>query len=194
VISYSADHWTDYVAVNNPSSSIYTLRSGGFGTDYVQIGDPSIVQIPPVNIISGQNNSILIGTGDDTASQTGCSEDDRAIYTVRLSKRVPYGDVFSEKNGCIWTLEFEDGTSITENIPGDYNGTKTCSYAPGNISYNLDDAVDDSIYRLVSELDSNGNGRIDIKFDSSMIEFDFSRAGGVKSLWGPISMKLIIWM
>ncbi|MFZ2456611.1 MAG: VWA domain-containing protein [Candidatus Altiarchaeia archaeon] len=194
VTSYSADHWTDYVAVNNPASTVYTLRSEIFGTDYVQIGDPSIIHIPPANIVSGQNNSIVIGTGDDPASQMGCSEDDKAIYTVRLSKRVPYGDVFSEKNGCVWTLEFEDGTNIIENIPNDYNGTKACSYMQGNISYDINDAVDDAIYRLVSELDSNGNGKIDIKFDSSMIEFDFSKAGGVQSLWGPISMKLIIWM
>lgn len=35
---------------------------------------------------------------------------------------------------------------------------------------------------------------MDIKFDSDMIEFDFSKAGGVKSLWCPIVIKLILWM
>ncbi|MBN2250891.1 MAG: VWA domain-containing protein [Candidatus Altiarchaeota archaeon] len=195
VTSYSSEHWTDYVRINEQASPAYNLRDGHFGEDYLLIGDPYIVQIPPSLIVPGENNSIYLDTGDSPyPPYSGCSKDNRAIYTLRLAGRVSYGNVFSEKNGCLWTIEFEDNTNLTENIPDDYNGTKQCMYSQGNISYDANDAVDDSIYRLLQRLDSNVNDKIDIKFDSDMIEFDFSRAGGVRSLWGPIVIKLIVWI
>lgn len=198
VTSYSAEYWTDYLNVSNSygSTIAYTLKDGHLGSDYTLIGDPYIVQIPdPIsNLIPGENNSLGIRTGNNPNEDTGCSPDNRAIYTIRLNGRVGYGNVFFEKNGCKWTIQFEDNSNITEMIPDDYNGTKECYYTPENISYNENDAIDDAIFRLLQKLDANGNRKIDIKFDSSMIEFSFSRAGGVRSLWGPITIKLIIWM
>lgn len=198
VTSYSAEYWTDYLNVSNSHGSTiaYTLRDGHFGIDYHILGDPYIVQIPnpSVNLIPGENNSLEIRTGNSPTEDMGCSPDDRAIYTIRLNGRVSYGDVFLEKSGCKWTIRFEDDTNITESIPDYYNGTRECYYTPENISYDENDAIDDAIFRLLQKLDSNKNRKIDIKFDSSMIEFDFSRAGGVRSLWGPITMKLIVWM
>ncbi|MEA3254731.1 MAG: VWA domain-containing protein [Candidatus Altiarchaeota archaeon] len=191
--SYSSRYWTDYLVVNN--QTVYTLRDKHFGDDYMLIGDPYIVQIPPVLINPGLNNSILIETGDGPdPPYTGCSPDNRAVYTIRLSGRVGYGDVLPKKSGCKWTIQFEDNTNITETIPDYYNGTRECSYTSGNISYDMGDAVDDAIFRLLQRLDSNGNNKIDIRFDSNMIESDFSRAGGIRSLWGPITMKLIVWI
>lgn len=193
VTSYSSEYWTDYLVVNNQTA--YTLRDKHFGDDYMLIGDPHIIQIPPVLINSGENNSILVETGDGPdPPYTGCSPDNRAVYTIRLTGVVGYGNVFPEKSGCKWTIQFEDNTNITETIPDYYNGTCECSYASGNISYDKNDAIDDAIFRLLQKLDSNGNNKVDITFDSSMIESDFSGAGGVRSLWGPITMKLIIWI
>ncbi len=198
VTSYSAEYWTDYLNVSNSHGSTiaYTLRDGHFGIDYRILGDPYIVQIPnpSVNLIPGENNSLEIRTSNSPTEDMGCSPDDRAIYTIRLSGRIGYGNVFLKKSGCNWTIRFEDDTNITESIPDYYNGDKKCYYTPENISYDENDAIDDAIFRLLQRLDSNKNRKIDIKFDSSMIEFDFSRAGGVRSLWGPITMKLIVWM
>lgn len=194
VTSYSSEHWTDYVKVNNLLPPVYNLRDQHFGPDYTIIGDPYIVHLPPSLINSGQNNSIVVGTGDDPTFQTGCSRDNRAIYIIRLTGRVSYGNVFAEKDGCNWTIQFEDGTLMHEAIPKEYNGTKQCSYTQSNVSYDTNDAMDDAAYRLLRQLDSNYNNKLEIKFDSNMVEFDFSRSGGVRSLWGPINMKLIVWM
>ncbi len=193
VTSYSDEHWTDYVKVGILAPA-YTLRDLHFGSDYSIIGDPYIVHIPPTMINSGQNNSILIGTGDNPTTPTNCSKYNRAIYTLRLSGRVGYAGVFAEKDGCNWTIQFEDGSSMNEAIPVEYNGTKQCSYTGTNVTYDLNDAVDDAAFRLLRQLDIQPNNKLDIKFDSNMLEFDFSRSGGVQSLWGPINMKLIVWM
>ncbi len=192
ITSYSAEHWTDKLYVEG--SPEYMLSD--YGNNYNSLGDPFAVQIPnPVdNLIPDKNNSIMIKTGNSPSEDTGCSPDNRAIYTIRLDGRVGYGGVFPEKNGCNWTIQFEDNTYLSAKIPGAYNGTKTCSYTENNVTYSTSDAIDDAIFRLLKKLDSNNNNKMDIKFDSDMIEFDFSRSGGVKSLWGPIIIKLILWM
>jgi hypothetical protein len=56
------------------------------------------------------------------------------------------------------------------------------------------DAINDAIYRLLDGLDANNDGVVDVKFDPTMVEFSFSQAGGVRSLWGPINIKLVVWM
>ena len=199
VTSYSGYHWTDYLTVNNSlpiniDNPVYTLRDNKTGDNYIFIGDPYIVQIPPSRIELGQNNSVNISTGDGpTPPYTGCSKDDRAIYTVRLTGRVGYGDAFFTNYGCNWTIEFEDGTNITEMMPTTYSGNHSCFYTATNLSYDLNDAVDDAVYRLMQSLDSNGNHKIEVKLDSSMIQIDFSESGGVQSLWGPINVKLVVW-
>jgi hypothetical protein len=194
VTSYSAEHWTDFLRIN--SQIVYSLRDGHFGDNYLILGDPYIVQIPnpEETLIPGQVNEGEIRTGNSPTEDMGCSEDNSAIFTLRLKAGVGYGDVFPEKLGCNWKIQFEDNSYLEAKIPEDYAGDENCSYTAENISYNPKDAVDDAIYRLINKLDSNGNGKIDIKFDSDMIEFDFSRSGGVRSLWGPITLKLVLWM
>jgi len=192
VTSYSAEHWTDELYVRG--SRKYYL--GDYGGNYIQLGDPYIVQIPdPVgNLIPGEQNEIRIRTGDSPDEDTGCSTDDKAIYTIRLHSGVGYGNVFLEKEGCNWTIQFEDDNELMVKVPGDYNGTRECSYRAGNVTDDSSDAIDNAIYRLLSSLDSNENEKLDIKFDSTMLEFSFTRSGGVRSLWGPASFKLIMWM
>ncbi len=192
VTSYSAEHWTHELYVKG--SRKYYL--GDYGSDYLRLGDPYIVQIPdpPGNLIPGEQNEIIIKTGDSPDDDKGCSIDDRAIYTIRLHSGVGYGDVFSKKEGCNWTIQFEDDSESSLKIPGDYNGTNECSFREGNITYNKQDAIDDAVYRLLSSLDSNENDKLDIKFDSTMLKFSFTRSGGVRSLWGPVNFKLIMWM
>ncbi len=194
VTSYSGTHWTDFLQVNNSDGARIAYKLDNFGNNYRILGDPFIVQIPAGYINSGEYNWVEIRTGDDPTQDTGCSEDNRAIYTIRIPGRVGYGNVFPEKRGCVWTIEFEDNTMLEMRIPENYNGSDKCSYREGNISYDTQDAIDDATYRLISQLDSNENEKIDIKFGPEMIRFDHSRAGGVRSLWGPITIKLILWM
>jgi len=191
VTSYSAEHWTDELRVGG--SEKYDL--GDFGDDYTVLGDPYIVNIPdPVTNLPPGNNTITIRTGDSPDNDTGCSSNNSAIYTIRLNSGVGYGDVFTEKEGCIWNIQFEDDSEMSVNVPGNYTGTKECSYREGNVTDNSLDAIDDAIYRLLLSLDSNENDKLDIKFDSNMLEFSFTRSGGVRSLWGPANFKLIMWV
>lgn len=191
--SYSGEYWTDLLRVNG--LTFYSLRDGSFGDNYLILGDPFIVQIPnpQQNLIPGRTNYFEIRTGNSPEEDTGCSADNIAIYTLRLDGRVGYGSVFQEKEGCNWKIQFEDNSYLEAKIPESYLGNDTCVYSSNNISFDTTDAVDDAVYRLIEKLDSDNNGKIDIKFDSDMLIFDFSRAGGVRSLWGPITLKLILW-
>ena len=195
VTSYSGEHWTDYLNVNG--IGIYNLSSSYPGTQYLDLGDPYIVQIPTSNIHTGQNNSIYLRTADNPTYITNCSVWDQIIYTMRLSGRVSYGDVFPDKNGCKWTIEFFGGTTQNETIPSTYTGNKTCFYTASNHARGTNitnDAINDAIYRLLDGLDATNDGVVDVKFNPTMVEFAFSQAGGVRSLWGPINIKLVVWM
>lgn len=191
--SYSGEYWTDLLRVNG--LTFYSLRDGSSGDNYLILGDPFIVQIPnpQQNLIPGRTNYVEIKTGNSPTEDTGCSADNIAIYTLRLDGKVGYGSVFPEKDGCNWKIQFEDNSYLEAKIPESYTGNETCIYSSTNILYDSNDAIDDATYRLIEKLDSDNNGKIDIKFDSNMLVFDFSRAGGVRSLWGPITLKLILW-
>lgn len=196
VTSYSSEHWTDFLSVQNAQgyNEVYKLWSDYGALPYSMLGDPYIVQIPTQYLPSNFNNTLKIETGDNQATRTGCSADDKVIYTVRLKMMVEYGDVFPYSDGCIWTIEFEDGSTLTTKIPLDYNGTEQCYYTSNNITVNNIDTIDNSIYRLMRHLDINKNGQVDVIFDPTAVNFEVGRAGGVKSLWGPTKFKLILWM
>jgi len=191
ITSYSAEHWTHELYVGG--SREYYL--GDYGSNYTRLGDPYAVNIPePVTNLQAGNNTIIIKTGNAPGNDTGCSSDNSAIYTIRLNSGVGYGDVFTERDGCIWNIQFEDDSEMSVSVPGNYTGTGECSYSEGNVTDSSTDAIDDAIYRLLLSLDSNENDKLDIKFDSNMLEFSFTRSGGVRSLWGPANFKLVMWM
>ncbi|MBD3388769.1 MAG: VWA domain-containing protein [Candidatus Altiarchaeales archaeon] len=198
VTSYSGEHWTDYLDVDSGGGEI-VYQLSDWGSDYALLGDPYIVQIPPEKILIGGNTTLTIETGDSEDNRTGCSPDDRAIYTIRLQSMVGYGGVFDDNLGCNWEIEFEDGTSFNAPIPTAYGGSSNCFYTPGlnspmNKSYVAGDAVNDAVFRLMDQLDLDDDGEVDLLFDPNMIEFEISSAGGVQSLWGPAKFKLMVWL
>jgi hypothetical protein len=81
-------------------------------------------------------------------------------------------------------------------IPDSYNGTSLCYYTEVNSSgaYTQTDSYADAVARLLRQLDLDSDGRVDILFDETMINFELARAGGVRSLWGPVTAKLVLWM
>jgi hypothetical protein len=190
VTSYSGEHWTDRVLVN--SEGVYDLS--GWGGEYVMMGDPFIVDIPAYLMVSGGNNSIIVATGDNQTHYSGCSPDNRAIYTLRIQTLIGYGQVFGKSQGCDWTIEFSDGTVYNTVIPAGYDGDSECEYSSDRIVHDGDDALSDAVHRLLSHLDIDGDGRVDLLFDFDMIGFETSQAGGVQSLWGPAKFKLIVWI
>jgi hypothetical protein len=142
---------------------------------------------------SGVNNTFYIMTADSPSNETGCSPDSRAILTVKMGGTVSYGDVLPSADGCIWEIDFQDGTSLNAPIPSGYTGSANCYYTPSNISFIETDAMADAMGRLLPRLDLDGDGRIDIKFNPDLLSFDVGRTGGVRSLWGPAQLQLVVW-
>ncbi len=194
--SYSSQHWSDYVVTDNSLGikTAYTLRDKHFGDDYTILGDPFMIHIPAENLPSGENNTIIIRTGDGPDTGTGCSPDNRIIYTVMVKRYGIYGGVLPEKEGCNWTIEAEDGTMFYPTVPKEYNGTKTCFYTDENVTYNENDSIDEAVFRLMDQIDLDNDGLVDIEFDPDDLEISYARTGGVRSLWGPIRFKLVLWM
>lgn len=198
VTSYSGEYWTDYLALNNSAgnNTAYSLRDSHFGSDYTQLGDPFFVQVPSTWIENAENNTFTLGTGNNPGSPRLCSAFSRAIYTVRLRGGVDYGGVFQDKEGCNWNIEFEDGSDTRINFPANYNGTDECNYTlvcHTPACFDTDDAVDDAVYRLLSQLDIDDDGRLGLEFAAGQLIIDFSRTGEVRSLWGPIKVDLTLW-
>jgi len=199
VTSYSGPFWTDYLKVNNSANSLeaYKLWTQYPAVPYPFLGDPYTINVPnPLNVVrSGMVNDLTIQTGKSGTDRTNCSADDRAIYTLRVKSLIGYGGVFSKSEGCSWDIEFEDGSQMNDTmIPSTYAGNASCSYTSALRGGYEDDAVNDAVYRLLSGLDMDQNGKVDIIFDPSAVEFQTTSTGGVRSLWGPVAIKLIVWM
>ncbi len=199
VTSYSAGFWTDYLSLNTSSgfSEPYKLWDQYPGVPYISLGDPYIVNIPDPEVVVrvGEYNNVTIKTGNSETERTNCSADDRAIYTMRIKSIIGYGDVYSYSEGCLWKVEFEDGSFMNDTaIPITYAGVNNCSYTNSSIDYYESDAINDAVYRLLEGLDLDKDGRVDVIFDPAAVEFKTSSTGGVRSLWGPVAIKLIVWM
>jgi hypothetical protein len=192
--SYSSEHWTHYMYSDNSGGIRTNFKLSDFGSNYYTLGDPFIVQIRSDYIESGENNTIKLTTGDSADNATGCSIDNRAIITIKMAGAVEYGNVFSYSEGCNWDIEFEDSSTASAPIPDTYVGNSNCSYTTTNISYVSNDAMVDAIKRVLEKLDLDSDGAVDIKFDPTQMEFDLSGIGGVRSLWGPAQLKLVVWI
>ena len=197
ITSYSGEHWTHYLNISNSINFDEPYKLWDYGMPYIYLGDPYIINIrhPWTVVNPGENNYIGIRTGDSPTNDTNCSADDRAIYTVRVSSILGYGDVFPVNEGCLWDIEFSNGNIVDDlPIPAYYNGVKECSYTSSNQSYDDSDAITDAVFRLLRELDIEDDGIVDIDFDPDAIKFETTTAGGVRSLWGPIKITLILWI
>ena len=150
--------------------------------------------IPGSYFTVGANNTIVVETGDSPETSTGCSEDDKAIYTLSFNTLADYGNVYRKSDGCNWSIMFSDNTIINKPVPDGVEHTKSCSYNNTNITYDLDDSLDDAVYRLLKKLDVDDDGRVDVSLNEDDISFEGTYTGSVRSLWGPLKVKLILWM
>ncbi len=193
VTSYSDNHWTDNVVITNSMGSDEVYQLWDITDNYTKVGDPYTIQIPVEKIAVGEDNIITIETGDNETTRTGCSSDNMAIYTQQLKGLVGYGNVYSIGQGCEWNIEFNDGSITTFNIPEYYNGTETCNYTESQTTTTYDDALNDAVYRLLKSIDIEDDSKVDVLFESDMLEIKQTSAGGVRSLWGPLKIKLVVW-
>jgi hypothetical protein len=115
---------------------------------------------------------------------------------MRVRSMTGFGAVMQKAAGCIWNIQLENGTSLNDlKIPSTYSGSDRCVYNNTNhLPYVGNDSLNDAVYRLLVGLDLDSDGQININFDVNSLQFDTATTGGVRSLWGPVRVKLILWM
>jgi len=181
VISYSSSKWTDNVYIYNDSDwrNIFSLSS--YGVDYLNLGDPYVVNLP-LDYLKFGDNQVKITSGVSPTNSSGSSASDKAIYTI-LRSASSYSDISAFADGCVWNLQFEDDTNLTVNIPLDYSGSDTCYYTEENHEAPAigKDAIQSAVYNLLELLDFQEpkNGKLDVKFTEQDLQIDSSEISGI---------------
>lgn len=175
-ISYSGSKWTDQVKLNN--FTIYDLKD--YGLNYTELGDPYSIELP-TNLIQ-ENNTVEITTASSPENSSGGSPYNKVIYTI-IKNVSGFSPIVSVAEGCNWTIQFEDESNITAKIPEDYLGQENCFYTENNIQYNLNDAIQTAVFNLLSELDLDENGKIDIEFTKQDLKIDLTEVTGIPFPW-----------
>lgn len=187
-LSYSGEHWSSILNVND--NLIFNISD--FGSEYEIIGDPFIIQILPANLQTGANN-LHFETADDPLNSTGCSHNNSLIYTALIPSSIDYGEPLFNASGCLWYIELEDSSITQIKAPTFYNDTKECNYTSSEIIYNTNDAYDVSVFEILSLLDIDDDGRLDINFQQSDLVIDYVVVRDVPSLWGPAVIEVRVW-
>ncbi len=186
--SYSSEHWTDYLTVNN--NEVYNLST--YNEDYTTLGDPFVIDIPPTYLQNGVND-FFIRTGDAPSNSTGCSLNNTFIYTGLVKGSISYSGVYEKADGCSWTIETDQGSTITADVPSTYSGAKSCSYTATNISFDPSDSIDQAVHELLANLDFDGNGKINIDIEQEDLEIEALWVSQVPYLWGPAILEVRLW-
>ncbi len=188
VASYSGPHWSDLVI----SNGVTVFNLSNYYVPYHRLGDPFEIHVNPGTLQSGYNN-IFLETGNSPTNRTGCFGNDRLIYDALIPSATARTDVYSLNEGCSWTVAFEDGDEQIINVPSDYQGNNECFYQPDNIVYNSEDTYDVAMHKLLTQLDTNSNGRVLININELDLEVTTTVLEEVPFLWGPVISKLEVW-
>lgn len=182
VTSYSGPHWTDEVIINGVSA----FNLSDYYVPYVRLGDPFSVRIP-VDLLNPGTNSITINTGDSAENNSGCSIDNKFVYTALLPSVTERTDAMEFAEGCNWTVQTITGSTLNLNIPEEYIGGKECFYDPSFDygDYTSTDAYDSAMLNLLDQLDPLNEGHIIVDLDESDLEISLTIVGGIPYMWGP---------
>jgi hypothetical protein len=186
-ISYSGPRWTDYAEINY--TSVYNLSA--YGGIYTRLGDPYAFHIP--NSLVQEENTVKITTGVSPLNSTSGSEHNKILYTVKQNVS-SFSEVVAFARGCLWHIEFDDGSIEDINIPSGYNEipTQHCYYNSSNQpEQDCDgrecndgddpeaDAIQLAVFDLLELLDVNGNQKIDVKFTEQDLQIGSSEIVGI---------------
>jgi len=200
IVSYSGDKWTDRAFIKDGGGnwvSFYNLSD--YNNDYLSLGDPFIIHVPTEMIRTGQDNEVLVSTSLDPGNQSVGSFDDRIIYTIGIDIQSNYTAVAEKAEGCIWSVEYDDGTFDTVTIPGDYGGVESCTFESGidcldpTMPEISGDGFNIAICRLFKELDFNDDGRLFVKIGDESIEASAVSIGKIPYMWGPSIVEVRVW-
>jgi len=178
VISYSGPRWTKDVIINN--TVVYNLSK--YGDDYVKLGDPYAINIP--NSAVASTNTVTLTTGVSPQNTSEGSSANKIIYIV-LKEMVSYSAISEYSVGCNWTVQFEDGTYLTLQIPSE--ATDDCHYmqvgGSPSYQYSTQDALQLAIFNLFRKLDLDNNGKLDVKFTEQNLEINSFEVTGIPFTW-----------
>ncbi len=176
--SYSGSRWTEKLQINNFVA--YNLNN--FILPYIKLGDPYSLIIPK-SYISSQNN-VLISTAISSTNISSGSQFNKIIYTL-AKNFTAFSSVVGNAQGCIWNLQFDDGTSLNATVPRGYSGTNQCYFPAqlGLLTHDPNDAIQTAVYNLLNEMDFDKNGKLDIKFSEQALQIDISQISGIPFTW-----------
>ncbi len=116
----------------------------------------------------GENNFTL----DFGNSYSVSNEASNGYVLYFIKSYVNYGEAKEKAKGGTRTIEFESGS------PGIFHiGNSADPWDPDI------DAIDDAVERLLSQLDSNNNSKIDLIIDQSSFDIDSLDISGVPYIW-----------
>ncbi len=192
VVSYSGSKWTDRVEVYNSSSGIWmsAFNLSEYNLSYTDLGDPYVVNIPTGMLAYG-NNSVRVSASIGSSNTSTGSPYDKIIYSL-VKELSGYSPIVSSAEGCTWNIEFEDGTNSTIAFPGNYSGSKECYYKSDNIAYNNNDAIDNAVFNLLSDLDLNSNRKVETKFNSDDLTITSTEIEGIPFTW-ETEVQVRVW-
>jgi hypothetical protein len=183
--TYSDEHWTDYVVVNN--QPVFNLSN--YAVDYVNLGDPFRINIP-ASLLSSTQANFSVNTADNPGNGSGCSPYNSLIYTVAVNLSTERSVVVPDAVGCVWNVTFSDGSTDKMSIPANYVGTNSCAYAPGNITYDANDAYQLGAYMIFNHLDLYRDGKIFVNLREEDLEVIVTTISRVPYMWGPSLVTL----
>ncbi len=176
VISYSGPKWTAMVNLNG--DIIYNASK--YNYDLTLVGDPYAIRLP--NSLIQENNFVEVWRGTTATNITEGSIHNKIIYTI-LKNASSYSPICARASGCVWNIEFDDGTNSTINAPAEYSGAENCYYTSTSISYNENDAFQTAAYNLLRKLDLDSDSKVDIKFNEQSLAISSSQLKGIPYLW-----------
>lgn len=188
VTSYSGDHWTDLVKIND--TVVFNLSE--YGEIYATLGDPFVINIPS-NLMTAGSHNITIKTGDDASNNTGCSDNNTLIYTGLIKASTSYVPVLPKSEGCTWTIEYDSGGSVVMGVPDSYTGPGVCTFTSAGVSYDANDSIDVAIYSMLRQLDYDGDNQSNVNFADSDLEINIVSVPRVPYMWGPALIEIRGW-
>jgi len=201
VTSYSGSHWTKQLVVNG--ITVFNLTK--YGSEYLLLGDPFVIQIPSLIIQPGINNTFVLSVGDSPTNSSNCSNNNTLIYTALVDASTEPSDALEKAVGCNWTIESISGSTFNMLIPSSAPGNKTCYYTsmyktnasfyPYAYRYDLymDDVYDVTVYNLLKQLDYENSGKIFFDLSENDLEIVLSVTGKLAYMWGPSLMNIEVW-
>lgn len=187
VTSYSGDFWTKRVTVDG--KTVYDASL--YAYNFTNLGDPFTVQIPS-NLLTPGDHTFSFILGANASVDEACMNNNSLIYEGLLNASTARTTVNPWAEGCNWTIEFEDGNTLSTPVPLSYGGAENCTYNsttyPG--LYNASDTYNVAVAQLLNKLDYDDDGRVFVNLDAEDLEISVSLVEQIPYLWGPSMVRL----